>query len=762
MEGMARKMRWNKMAFMSLLLAVSLLLGGCSTWQRTIKDGQTANHIVDSEPSAVVPLSDIPKLEGYQAAAGNEAFYLYYHPETLDVLLQDRRSGAKWNMIPDGWEEDPYATGPARMYLGSGVILDVYDPNKNQTSSVASYSDSVRKNGASVTASPAGFDVTYLFKSSGIQLTVQYVLTKQGLQVKIPQESISEGDGGQLISKISLMPYFGSAALDEKGYLLVPDGSGALVDFNGTPTSLRQQTEVVYGFDNSIALSSMPSRSQTYSLPLFGIKKANGAMVGVIQNGEAMARITAGMAGSGSSRYKIYPVFTYRDIHTLILYEGKSTERYVNDISPEANRSDLSVQYLFIAGENCEYSQMADLYRTYLIENGMLNKAKNFFAMDLSLIGAIREDVTVLGIKTTQTNALTTFQQAETILKALGDAGIDQINLTLLGVQEGGWQYDKIGTFSPDNALGSKKDFEQLLNFTEQKGISLSISAELINIYRNAGAFSAGKDAVRQLTDAYSMQKIWNVVDGSRKSGSRSYYLMEPSKLFPFTKSFVESVPEGVSVTVNDIGNKIYSQFGKKNFTTRQEALDEWTKTLALLKENCDEVKVNGANSYVLPYATYLSGLPETSSGTDMETRSIPFYQLVVHGYIPYSFTAGNLRNNQQDEFLKMIEYGACPSWIFGADESSRLKETQYNNNYSSNYADWVNTAAKEYQLLSELYAECADSVMTGHRRVAEDVYETTYECGTKILVNYGSTSYTADGVTVGAKDYTVVRGEQA
>ena len=46
---------------------------------------------------------------------------------------------------------------------------------------------------------------------------------------------------------------------------------------------------------------------------------------------------------------------------------------------------------------------------------------------------------------------------------------------------------------------------------------------------------------------------------------------------------------------------------------------------------------------------------------------------------------------------------------------------------------------------------------MTGYTRLTEDVSCTTYENGTRVLVNYGKSAYTADGQTVEAGGFAVI-----
>ena len=45
---------------------------------------------------------------------------------------------------------------------------------------------------------------------------------------------------------------------------------------------------------------------------------------------------------------------------------------------------------------------------------------------------------------------------------------------------------------------------------------------------------------------------------------------------------------------------------------------------------------------------------------------------------------------------------------------------------------------------------------MTGHRKLAENLYRTDYEGGWSVYVNYGSEPAQADGVTVPARGYSL------
>lgn len=53
-----------------------------------------------------------------------------------------------------------------------------------------------------------------------------------------------------------------------------------------------------------------------------------------------------------------------------------------------------------------------------------------------------------------------------------------------------------------------------------------------------------------------------------------------------------------------------------------------------------------------------------------------------------------------------------------------------------------------------------ANQFIVGHTRLAEGVYQTTYEDGTRVVVNYSTQPYTAGPVSVPAQGFMVVRGD--
>ena len=122
----------------------------------------------------------------------------------------------------------------------------------------------------------------------------------------------------------------------------------------------------------------------------------------------------------------------------------------------------------------------------------------------------------------------------------------------------------------------------------------------------------------------------------------------------------------------------------------------------------------------------------------------MPFYPIAVHGYVQYSTVPGNLRNDYDADFLKAIEYGAVPYYRITHAPSRTLMDTDYEDVYSSEFAVWEDRILEEYAAFDRL-SSIVHQRIADHERVAEGVYATTYEDGTRVVVDYNAGRFHAE-----------------
>ena len=166
------------------------------------------------------------------------------------------------------------------------------------------------------------------------------------------------------------------------------------------------------------------------------------------------------------------------------------------------------------------------------------------------------------------------------------------------------------------------------------------------------------------------------------------------------------------------------------------------------------------ANAYALPYADFLTEMPEGGSGYALLGESVPFYYLVVNGSIPYALeTAGNLSPDLQKTKLTWIEYGAAPYFLLSGESSEKLTDTAAESLFSTGYADQKDSAAAVLQEWAALRESLKGQRLCGHERTGENLAVCTYSGGARILVNAGDEDARIAGEPVPARSYRVLPG---
>jgi hypothetical protein len=193
---------------------------------------------------------------------------------------------------------------------------------------------------------------------------------------------------------------------------------------------------------------------------------------------------------------------------------------------------------------------------------------------------------------------------------------------------------------------------------------------------------------------------------------------------------------------------------------SRENFAASWMQIAELSREYFDAVIMVGGNSYAVPYADALNFVPTDSTHYDLFDGTVPLYQIAVHGLTSYTGAPYNLANDGRRTFLHHVEYGAIPIFVVSEASSALLSRTWANDLYSMQYDFWRDEMIGQYQAMEEL-APVVDQFIVGHERLAEGVYQTTYEDGTRVVVNYNERSHEMESVTVPSLDFVVLTGEE-
>ena len=245
-------------------------------------------------------------------------------------------------------------------------------------------------------------------------IPVDYRIENDALVAHIYMDEIKEPENASLTS-ITVLPQLGASQKADDGYFLVPDGSGAIINFNYADT-IRYYKTKIYGPDEAVKQSEETSKTQMAYLPCYGIHDGSVGMFSVITMGDAISSLTANTASNGYPINSIHNTFALRTVDFLS-YGNKSTESGTNVISKKLADSDLEQRFYFLGSNKNTYSDMAKLYREYLIGEGVLSNKKidavQPFVCDL--IGYYTQKKTMIGIPYNKKNHIIRFKYGERI-----------------------------------------------------------------------------------------------------------------------------------------------------------------------------------------------------------------------------------------------------------------------------------------------------------------------------------------------------------
>lgn len=721
---------------------------------------------------------EIDYLQGFQPAAEEAAltkidengrFILYADLSSGEMALEDKQEGRTWYSNPVDKREDGLASGFNKNALLS-VVTVKYSTLLGVSMTCGGYMSSVSKDGLTYRMEEDGSIIFYFdFPNEEFRIPVQYALSEDGFCARILADGISEY-GTNKINSIDFLPFFGAGGREDEGYMLVPDGSGALIYYNNAKTAANTYSQMLYGSDNGASDKRIANQTNVAALtlsanqylPVFGVHQNEGGFLAVITGGDGRAAVNADVAGKYTLYNTVWSTYFYRFTGTVLQVQKDGTESSVGigEKAPETWQ-DFEISYLFLEDGGAEYADMAACYRERLLAEGSLvrraEETENI-PLYLELYGYIKKTKSFLGIPRNTKIAMTTVEDANRILDAAAEQGIENIVLKYNYWMADSY-YGKIPTHAKtEKKVGSKKELLALQERLMQNGGGLYLSADLMNIYKLGRGVSRYRDILQSVANSVQRQYQY-MLDGTVVDSRYGFwYLLRQGSLPKFCARLVANMEKAGyrNLALESVGEMCYSELGSggmgRNQTTRvvAEALQDAGQAL-------DNLMLTGANGYAAVYASHILETPARNSGYDIEDVSVPFYQMVFHGYISYSLGASNLASNPADMTLKCMEYGAYPLYSLVGQNMDELISSRTDKLYSADYRDWVPYMGLQYGQVNEVLRGVQTSAVTGHE-ILGDVRKVSYENGSIVYVNYGAEDAEADGVRIPAEGYALVQ----
>ena len=410
-------------------------------------------------------------------------------------------------------------------------------------------------------------------------------------------------------------------------------------------------------------------------------------------------------------------------------------------------KGSYKVEYFADFEKNADYTDMAARYREYLIKNYELEKEKHNPGINLDVYGILQTQKQFLGIPYKKDIALTTFSQLEKIVSEFGDK-ISMVNF--FGWQKGGAiNLKPLKNTSISSCVGGKKSYSKATSKLEENGTILNLATNPL-IYKKGEKSYAVKDLYN--TPVTTNQYLRSVYTANKKLDS--YYYINPIYINKIMDKYLKYYKNNQikNVAFDGISSDTYSSYSSENKFIREDFPNTVRENLIKYKKDGINVTVYGANAYCFGLVSHILSAPMSSGGSLIFDRDIPFYQIVLHGYIPMS----SVPLNQTDEsvaFLQAVEAGMEISYSCIYSDSSLLTGTEYEKLYSSTYTLLKDNISKKYKQYNELLEKISNSIIVSHSTF-NNVARTDYENGISVIVNYNDNPITVDGITVPAKNF--------
>lgn len=694
----------------------------------------TASQTTEEEEAVWTPEKTEGIREGWEKAAENEYLELYFEPSLAQLRVKDKKTGTEWRSNPENAAQDPIAFGQNKTLVQSLLDISYVDDQSNYFT-VNSFAGSVQEKTYTYEYKDNGVSIHFAFGKQGFEIPCFFGLEEDHFVARVLGGEMQQ-HGKLQVASVTLLPFFGAGSLEDEGYMVVPDGSGALIYYNNQKQNYQSYVQKVYGRNLALNLQNTTLVTQDATMPVWGIRKNDDALLAVITEGEYQAEIRADVSRKLTGNNAVYSDVLFIQNENNTLLAGSDKEETSVMTAPQHNRFPYyEVSYYFLE-KGADYSEMAARYRQYLMEEkGMQETAQEQKRVGLTFLGGVVVRKTMLGIPYHAVEALSTFKSVAETAEALEQEVGNSFLISMYYTEKGGTK-NKIPTkLTYDGALGGKSGYRKMAEALEQMGIPFYPVYDPVAIRKSGNGYRS-VSGVRNVARSAAEQYDYKLTTGAKDTDQRPYYLVSPQYMEDILSSLAADArkKDVGSLGLARIGDSVYADYRSESIS-ENETGGYWENALRAVSESADALLLQGAYAYAFPYADVITEAPLYASRFDVEDESVPFYEMVVSGCAALYSEPVNMSGNVRESILKCVEYGVSPTFLLMTGKADLLQDTDYQKYYSAAYESWQDTIRQLAEELREL-----DSVngqrLTGHRKVREQVYATVYEDGTVIYVN--------------------------
>lgn len=673
---------------------------------------------------------------------------LSFRPDNNYLKIENTADNSVWYSSPENAGEDSSASKLTQFKMMSAAAVEYVNTTSKKRTALNLYTSNIKSGKYTIYKIKNGVVFEYAVTEVGKKLFLAAYLESGNLLTEVWLEDLEEKKENTAVCSVSVLPYFVRGRSDDSGYLFLPDGSGATVDFSNVMHSGNAYSRPIYGYEPTSLTSDyyLNVNNKSVYLPVYGARVNGSAIMAICEEGAETGTLSAEACGQSSSYANAY--VKYKLLNSVEYNVGNyATELF----DKTGNGGVIKTRYMFLSGENADYSGMARAYRDYLVKSCKLELKKTQTGLYADVYSSVVKKVSTLGVPHNKTVTLTSEKQLARITERLKKEGAENITVRYRSWNADELKGDKVT--SADGNISAKK-----LKNTENARIFPAI----LNLQSYSGGTYLGHllGASKSITGLPFSRKSYLL--SNLNETDKTEYLISVS-------GFEKNMPRIIKglknkgferLALGDIGNTLYCDFTGDG-SRRDGTMAVMTAAVKQSAESFGELMLDKPNAYAAVYADIIYNAPVTDSGQDILSRSVPFYTMALSGISELAAGAYNGESGDSS-LLYTVAAGAGFSAEWMAEGREKLTATPLSSLSNVNFEETYKDALTLYKRVAKVYSGINGSRIYSHNYIAENVSVTEYENGLKIYVNFGKEPYTLqDGTEIPAEDFMAKAGER-
>lgn len=607
------------------------------------------------------------------------------------------------------------------------------------------------------------------------QIAMRFTLTDKGLEANILNDSLREGKGSSYkengeftkyshdcyLGTIDVLPYFTSNnSLTSEGQIILPDGSGAIMQFNSPKDELgyTAYAKSIYGGDQAFTFrnrtENMENEKMMFGMYGFLDKTAKKGVLAIADKGANQTSIYANFkrADVASTMNIAYFKAIFRESETV--YAGTAQTPFLK-WSSEFINNDLTYIYQFMQQNDfigndgkIQYVGLANKYRDYLIEKYEIypKDYSNDNVVHLNFLGAFEKREIAMGFVYNDEKHLTTFKQAKEIVQDLQQEGLSQLSVSYTAWTKDEMEPGATANVRASNVLGGNRGFVSFKEYLEDNNIVLYPE---VHVTSNKGYdFLLGnlRYTAKSIGSTYSSHRAYVLATGQPNSTIEPISMLSPKFYESLARKYFNSYDrfDIDGAFFSDLGNMRVGDYGSnKDNIFAENGMQYQIGAMEYIASEMDNVMLSAPFDYALKYATFAVDVPLQSSLLGYYDYSIPFYQLVVSGLFDYTGPAVNYDSERSMDWylLKALETGSNLNFMISYEDTRKLLDTNYTMYYNAYYANWKSRILYMNNMINDAKIH-QNAILVNHKILQDNVYRVEYSNGAVLVINYNNTVY--------------------